>query len=160
MSVHPETEARILVVDDEPAIVRLLVRALQAAGYSQVRGITDSTEVPGYLDSVSPDLVILDLNMPGLDGFELLEEISARVSQDTFLPVLPVSGFAGQDAKDRAFRAGAKDYLVKPLNLPELILHVVSLLDTRFLSLRLHEARGKMERLIGHQMDELDRSHS
>ena len=160
MNVHPETEARILVVDDEPAIVRLLVRALQAAGYSQVRGITDSTEVPGYLDSVSPDLVILDLNMPGLDGFELLEEISARVSQDTFLPVLAVSGFAGQDAKDRAFRAGAKDYLVKPLNLPELILHVVSLLDTRFLSLRLNEARGKMERLIGHQMEELDRSHS
>ncbi len=158
MTAHPENEARILVVDDESSIVRLLVRTLEAGGYSSVQGISDSTKVPAYLDSVSPDLVILDLNMPGLDGFQLLAEISARLSQDTFLPVLAVSGSAGQDAKERAFQAGAKDFLVKPISLPDFLLHVQALLDTRFLSLRLHEAQDKMERLIGYQNEKLERS--
>ncbi len=149
------TDASILVVDDEASIVRLFVRAIQSAGYTHVHGTTDPTEVPALLDSLAPDLVVMDLNMPGLDGFGLLEEISGRLSQDTFLPVLTVSGMADPEAKDRAFRAGAKDYLTKPIGLPELILHVNSLLETRFLSLRLHDSYDRMEEVVGRRTEEL-----
>jgi len=68
MSDRTNRDARILVVDDDESIVRLLVRTLKGAGYTQVSGTSDSTGVPAYLDSVDPDLVTLDLNMPGLDG--------------------------------------------------------------------------------------------
>jgi putative nucleotidyltransferase with HDIG domain/PAS domain S-box-containing protein len=154
------SEARILVVDDEPTIVRLFVRAIQSAGYADVRGTTDPTEVPALLDSLTPDLVVMDLNMPGLDGFAVLEEISSRLSRDTFLPVLTVSGMADPDAKERAFRAGAKDYLVKPIAIQELLLHVNSLLETRFLSLRLLETHERLAELVGRRTEELQHSMS
>jgi putative nucleotidyltransferase with HDIG domain/PAS domain S-box-containing protein len=160
MTERSLSEARILVVDDEASIVRLFVRALQSAGYAHVRGTTDPTEVPALLDSLTPDLVVMDLNMPGLDGFAVLEEISSRLSQDTFLPVLTVSGMADPDAKERAFGAGAKDYLVKPIGLQELLLHVNSLLETRFLSLRLLQTHDRLAELVGRRTEELQRSVS
>jgi PAS domain S-box-containing protein len=151
-------EARILVVDDEASIVRLFVRAIQSAGYTHVHGTTDPTEVPALLDSLAPDLVVMDLSMPGLDGFAVLEEISSRLSQNTFLPVLTVSGISDREAKERAFRAGAKDYLVKPVGIQELLLHVNSLLETRFLSLRLLETHDRLAELVGRRTEELQLS--
>jgi response regulator RpfG family c-di-GMP phosphodiesterase len=153
-------EAHVLVVDDEASIVRLFVRALQSAGYSQVHGTTDSSEVLALLDSFSPDLVVMDLNMPGLDGFAVLQEISGRLSQDTFLPVLTVSGMSDPEAKERAFRAGAKDYLTKPVNIQELLLHVNSLLEMRFLSMRLHQEQERLAELVGRRTEELQLSIS
>ena len=151
-------DARILVVDDDESIVRLLVRTLKGAGYTQVSGTSDSTGVPAYLDSVDPDLVTLDLNMPGLDGFALLEKISARQSDNAFLPILAVSGMADPDAKERAFRAGAKDYLVKPLDLAEFLLHVQALLETRSLNLRLRETQAGLESQVEQRTSERDLS--
>lgn len=155
MNEVAKKQGRILVVDDEPSIVRLFVRALQAAGYQQVDGISDPTQVPAYLDSVTPDLVVLDLNMPGLDGFALLRDISGRLSQDTYLPVLTVSGRADPDAKTRAFQSGAKDYLVKPVDLREFVLHVDALLETRFLSRRLQDTQEHLADLVGRTAEEL-----
>jgi putative nucleotidyltransferase with HDIG domain len=149
------SEARILVVDDETTIVRLFVRALESGGYTNVRGTSDPTEVSALLDADAPDLVVLDLNMPGVDGFAVLEDISARLSPDTFLPVLTVSGMSDPEAKEHAFRSGAKDYLVKPVDIYELLLHVSSLLETRFLSLRLHEAQTRLEEIVGRRTQEL-----
>jgi len=112
LSERALTAARILVVDDEASIVRLFVRVIRSGGYTHVCGTSDPTEVSTLLDSVAPDLVLLDLNMPGIDGFAVLADIAGRLSQDTFLPVLTVSGMTDPEAKERAFRAGANDYLV------------------------------------------------
>lgn len=158
MALSADREGRILVVDDEASIVRLFVRALQAAGYSEVRGLTDPLEALICLDSEDFDLVILDLNMPGMDGFTLLREISARLSKDSFLPVMAVSGMGSPDAKERAFREGAKDYLVKPIDIKELVLHVDSLLETRFLSQRLQRQQEELAELVGRRTEELQRS--
>jgi putative two-component system response regulator len=155
MAERKREDAQILVVDDEASIVRFLTRVLESAGYSRVQGITDSAAVPAYLDSVTPDLVILDICMPGIDGYALLEDISHRLSRDTFLPVLAVSGLSDSEAKDRAFKAGAKDFLVKPIDIKEFLLHVSSLLDTRFMSLRLNQARSVLERRVRHRTQEL-----
>jgi PAS domain S-box-containing protein len=158
MGTYSTTEARILVVDDERPIVRLLTRALESVGYYHVTGMTDSVGVPGYLDSSPPDMIVLDLSMPGLDGFGLLGEINARLPKDTFLPVLVLSGLHDTESKERAFQAGAKDYLTKPVVLSEFLIHVDSLLQTRFTSLRLQEARDVMAHVIGRQADELCKS--
>lgn len=153
------TDAYILAVDDDPSIVRLLTRALQSAGYENVHGTTDSAEVPGILEKDTPDLVILDLNMPGLDGFALLEDIQTRLPQDSFMPVLTVSGLADAESKEKAFARGAKDYLVKPLDLSEFVLHVNSLVETRFLSLRLKATQDHMAELVGRRTEELHQSN-
>ena len=153
-----KSEARILVVDDERSIVRLLTRTLESEGYSHVTGMTESVGVPDYLDSAPPDMIVLDLNMPGLDGFQLLAEISARLPKDTFLPVLVLSGLHDIESKERAFQIGAKDYLTKPVELSEFLVHVDSLLQTRFMSLRLQDAHHVMARVIGRQADELYKS--
>jgi putative two-component system response regulator len=152
-------DAQILVVDDEPSIVRLLTRALGAVGYAHVQGFTDSTEVPAYLDEITPDLVVLDLNMPGLDGYAILRDVSHRLSEDTFLPVLVISGVDDTLARLRAVEAGAKDFMAKPIDLKEFVLHVNSLLDTRFMSRRLNETRGLLENLVEHRTQELQQAH-
>ena len=148
-------DARILVVDDESSIVRLFVRALRSGGYTNVHGTSDPTEVSALLDAAAPDLVVLDLNMPGVDGFAVLEDIAGRLSPDTFLPVLTVSARSDPETKEQAFRSGAKDYLVKPVDIHDLLLHVNSLLETRILSLRLHEAQERLEEVVGRRTEEL-----
>ena len=155
MNDRAPTDARILVVDDETSVVRLFVRALQSGGYTNVHGTSDPTEVSALLDADAPDLVVLDLNMPGIDGFAVLEDIAARLSPDTFLPVLTVSGMSDTETKEQAFRSGAKDYLVKPVDIHELLLHVNSLLETRFLSLRLHDAQERLQEVVGRRSEEL-----
>jgi DNA-binding response OmpR family regulator len=151
------TDAGILVIDDELSIVRLLTRALEGAGYVNVRGFTDPTAVPSYLDEFTPDLVVLDLRMPGMDGYAVLEDVSRRLTEDTFLPVLVVSGVDDTPARLRALKAGAKDFLAKPIDIPEFLLHVRSLLDTRFMSRRLSEARDSLEELVQRRWDEWQR---
>ena len=155
MTTFSRADARVLVVDDEAAIVRLLTRGLASVGYAQVTGMTEPAKVLECLDEGAPDLIVLDLTMPGMDGFELIERISARLPDDFFLPVLVLSGLHDQKSKERAFQAGAKDYLTKPVELSEFLLHVDSLLETRFMSQRLHEAQSAMEHVIGCQAEEL-----
>ena len=152
-------DARILVVDDEASIVRFLSRALTGAGYAHVQGFTDPTAVPAYLDEVTPDLVVLDLCMPGLDGYEVLQDISHRLPQDTFLPVLVVSGVDDTPARLRAVEAGAKDFLAKPIDINEFLVHVHSLLETRFISRRLNETRTMLEELVQRRTAELHQAH-
>jgi putative two-component system response regulator len=152
-------DAGILVIDDEPSVVRLLMRALEGAGYGHVQGFTDPTAVPSYLDECTPDLVVLDLRMPGMDGYAILEDVSRRLSEDTFLPVLVVSGVDDMPARLRALQAGAKDFLAKPIDIPEFLLHVRCLLDTRFMSRRLNEARDSLEELVQHRTYEVRQAH-
>jgi putative two-component system response regulator len=147
------------VVDDEAAIVRLLARALNGAGYVNVEGFTEPEKVPAYLDRSAPDLVVLDLRMPHLDGFAILKDISQRLPQDTFLPVLVVSGMSDADTKVRAMREGAKDFLAKPVDLNEFLARVHSLLDTRFLNLRLNETRSTLQELLQRRTTELRQAH-
>ena len=152
-------EAEILIVDDEPAVVRFLDRALQSAGYHNIRSFTDPLAASSYLDSADPDLITLDICMPGLDGYGLLEALAKKRSPDTFLPVLAISALDSFEAREKAIRAGAKDFLVKPVGVDEFLLHVYSLLDTRFLERRLMESRHVLEGLVKERSAELGQAH-
>ena len=159
MEETQHTNADILIIDDEPAVVRFLSRALGSAGYKAPQAFTDPLAASAYLDRHDPDLITLDICMPGLDGYGLLEALGKKRSPDTFLPVLAISALDDFAARDRAIRAGAKDFLVKPVAVDEFLLHVYSLLDTRFLERRLKENRNVLEGLVRDRTAELGRAY-
>jgi DNA-binding NtrC family response regulator len=110
----PERPLSILLVEDEPDVAALLARLIQACGPHRVRVETAPTDLPGLLAETRPDLVLTDLMMPGLDGFEV---IRAARDFDAELPVIVVSAYASLDNAVAAVKAGAFDFLAKPFGL-------------------------------------------
>lgn len=122
--------ARILVVDDLEANVRLIERTLGSAGYSSVASTRNSVEVCELHRENRYDLILLDLNMPGLDGFQVMEALK-EVEADGYLSILVVT--AQPAHKLRALQAGAKDFISKPFDLVELQARVHNMLEVRLL---------------------------
>ena len=86
--------SRIMIVDDEPAMVRLLEQLLERAGYTHLRSTTDPREVPTRYREFRPDLIMLDLRMPHLDGVQVLERLKRETSGEIYLPVLVLTADA------------------------------------------------------------------
>lgn len=147
--VPPEAydEAVILVVDDVEANVVLLERLLRHAGVGRVLGVTDPHQAIEQFRLVSPDLVLLDLHMPHLDGIAVLEALKSMIPAGAFVPVVVLTADGTDDAKQRALAAGAKDFLTKPFDQAEVLLRIRNLLETRALhvSLQLHNATLRAE---------------
>src|SRR5438128_6190740 len=139
-------QARILVVDDEPANVRLLERMLAEGGYRQVKSTTDSRQVLALAGAFEPDLILLDLMMPHLDGIAVIRQL--RIPEDVFLPILVLTADATIEAKKRALEAGAKDFLTKPFDRLEVLLRIKNLLDTRTLYLDLERQNRSLEQIV------------
>jgi response regulator RpfG family c-di-GMP phosphodiesterase len=127
-------DARILIVDDEPANVLLLERTLERGGYSQVVSTDDGREVAALVESFAPDLLLLDLHMPNHDGFAVLEELGP-VLESGFFPVVVLTADVTREAKELALSLGALDFLTKPLDTTEVLLRIRNLLQTRALHL-------------------------
>ncbi len=123
-------DARILVVDDKPANVLLMEGMLRVAGYTSVESTTDPNEVCALHCKNRYGLILLDLQMPGLDGFEVMEGLK-KIEQDDYLPVLVIT--AQPAHKLRALEAGAKDFVSKPFDLAELRARVHNILEVRLL---------------------------
>src|SRR2546427_8368769 len=147
------TKARILVVDDEPANVRLLERTLAEAGYRQVRSTTDSRQVLALYGEYQPDLLLLDLMMPYLDGIAVMREL--QIPEDVYLPILVLTADTTTEAKKRALEAGAKDFLTKPFDRIEVLLRIKNLLDTRFLYLELERQNRSLEAIVAERTQRL-----
>ena len=136
----------IYVVDDNEANRRLLELILTAAGYANIRLIPDGVSALTAIEARPPDIVLLDLHMPGLDGFGVLTAISSTIAPDDFLPVLVLTADVDRDARTRALMSGATDFLTKPFDAEEVVLRVRNHLRTR----RLHrELRGRNAQLEG-----------
>jgi putative two-component system response regulator len=127
---------KILVIDDEPFNVALLEGMLADSGYTRVKSVTDSRLAMEACVSFDPDLVLLDLMMPHVDGFAILESIRAAAAE-AFLPVVVLTADANEATKLRALRAGATDFLLKPFDQLEVLLRINNLLETRRLHLQL-----------------------
>ncbi|VWC76140.1 cyclase [Burkholderia lata] len=129
--------SRVLIVDDQPANLRLLEDLLGREGLSHVIGTTDAQKALDMYAAFDPDLVVLDLMMPGLDGYAVLEQLHRRGDPNDFRPVLVITADATTEAKRRALSLGAKDFLTKPFDAIEAMLRVWNLLETRVLYKRL-----------------------
>ena len=139
------SKARILIVDDEPANVRLLERILEISGCTAVRGTTDSRQALAEFCEFAPDIVLLDLNMPHFDGFAVMQQLKAVVPAEDCLPILVLTADIATDTKRRALANGAKDFVTKPLDHTEVILRIRNLLETRFLHLKMQQQNALLE---------------
>lgn len=140
-------DAVVLVIDDSPANVLLLERMLTRAGVERVEGITDPVLATDAFRRVEPDIVLLDLHMPHIDGMALLEAFRTVIPRDCFVPVIVLTADTTPEAKNRALAAGANDFLTKPFEHAEVLLRVNNLLQTRRLhsELRQHNQQLKEE---------------
>ncbi len=141
-------KARVLIVDDEPSNIRLLERVLEMFGCAAVKSTTDSRTALALYFEFRPDLVLLDLHMPHLDGFAVIEQLKAAVDPEDYLPILVLTADVTIDTKRRALAAGAKDLVTKPLDNFEVVLRINNLLENRFLHLELQKQNLGLEELV------------
>ena len=134
----------ILVVDDEPSNVLLLNRMLTANGYSEILSTTNSLEVLGICTSKKIDLMLLDINMPDLDGFGVLEQMKT-LETATRPVILVLSAQNMQEARQKALDNGARDYVAKPFNVSELLSRVRNLLEMKLLQDRMRNQNQDLE---------------
>lgn len=123
--------ARILVVDDEAANLNLVDRAFRREGFTYVVTHLDARAALADFAATPPDLVLLDLMMPGFDGYECLESFRRLTAQDDYLPILVLTADSTMKARLRALALGANDVLLKPYDVGELLMRSWVLLDTR-----------------------------
>jgi putative two-component system response regulator len=147
--------AKILIIDDEEANVRLLERTLQRWGYTNLVATTDSREALPLFEQHRPDLILLDLMMPHIDGFTVMETVNALLPEGVFLPILVLTADANPQVKRRALSAGAKDFLTKPFDQTELLLRIMNMLETRFLHIQLANQNQILEQKVTERTREL-----
>ena len=138
---------KILVVDDEPANVALLEDILGEAGYHRVECVTDSRIALATCHAFEPDLILLDLMMPHVDGFAILEALRSMPAA-LFLPIVVLTADANEQTKRRALSAGATDFLLKPFDELEVLLRIGNMLETRLLHRRLDTQRAALEEAL------------
>lgn len=141
-------DARILMVDDQVANVSLLANVLGRIGFTQLRGITDSRDALQAVRDFQPDLILLDLHMPHLSGFEILKALKDDADEHKYLPVLVLTADASAQARRKALAAGATDLLQKPFDFSEIFMRIRNLLETRSL-------HREMERKVQERTREL-----
>jgi len=146
--------ARILVVDDEPVNVQLLEFLLKTTGYEQVSSTTDPRQVATLHLQHSYDLIILDLQMPHMDGFQVMEALKP-MERESWLPVLVVT--AEPDKKLAALEAGARDFIGKPFDTVEVMTRIRNLLEVRLLHRESREHGARLERNVRERTAELQR---
>jgi putative two-component system response regulator len=145
---------KILIVDDEPANVALLEDMLGEQGYTHLKSTTDSRRVLELCDEFDPDLILLDLFMPHLDGFTVLESLRADRSE-VYLPIIVLTADVNEDTKRRALHCGATDFLNKPLDHIEVLLRIRNLLETRRIHQLLDNRRAALEDSVHARTSEL-----
>jgi len=147
--------ADLLIVDDQEANVRLLERVLGEAGYAHVSSTMKPQDVAALHRKNGYDLILLDLQMPGMDGFEVMECLKGD-DADSYLPVIVLT--AQPAHKLRALQAGAKDFISKPFDLLEVKTRIHNMLEVRLLYKKLESYNEVLERTVLERTAELRES--
>jgi putative two-component system response regulator len=142
--LSPFRNARILIVDDEASNVEILRRILSRFGFSRVESTTDSREAAALYVRHRPDLILLDLHMPHLDGLDVMAQLN-QIAEATYLPILILSADVTPEARQEALSRGAKDFVNKPFQQDEIILRIKTLLQTRQLYLQIQSQNQLLE---------------
>jgi signal transduction histidine kinase len=146
--IRARDDHRILVIDDEESNVRLLERLLVGVGFTTVRGVTDPREALTIVREWNPDVVLLDLLMPHVSGYDILDGLRELVPPGDYLPVLVLTADVTEAARRRALGAGAADFLTKPFDAVEVVLRTRNLLQTRDLHLQVQQHADRLEKLV------------
>jgi two-component system sensor histidine kinase/response regulator len=150
--------ARVLVVDDEEANLRLLEQILRPS-YREVTLLADARQTADRFVEFAPDIVLVDLHMPHIDGFQVLSVIRGLSQDDVFLPVVMLTADVTPEAKRRALALGVTDFLTKPVDVTEVALRVANLLRTRVLYQRLQQRSESLEVAVGERTRQLEQAN-
>ncbi len=148
--------AKILIVDDLQANVLLLERIIRGAGYIAITSTTDPRQVCELHRKHHYDLILLDLQMPGMDGFQVMQGLK-EIEADDYLPVLVIT--AQPDHKLHALNAGAKDFISKPFELAEVLARVHNMLEVRLLHKELRTYNDELEKRVQERTADLQASY-
>lgn len=157
--------ARILVIDDDEASTYVVTRTLRNAGYVSVAAATDMVTAVDLFSRLEPDLVLLDLRLPGTSGLELMGIFRAQLSDDDFLPFIILTVDVTREARQLCLAAGANDFLTKPFDPDEALLRIRNLLHMRMLHVRCQRemlslddrVRERTREVVQAQMEIIDR---
>lgn len=150
--------ACILLVDDEPSNLKLLERTLEPCGHYSLVSATDPRSVVDLYQQHRFDLIILDLNMPYLDGFQVISLLRELKDVESLPPILVVTAQHDQEHRLRALQEGAADYVTKPFHMDELLARVNNLIMSRFYQKRMQVLNQSLEARVSKRTEELLRS--
>ena len=148
---------RILIVDDQESNISLLTQLLEAAGYSNITATMNPAEVCALHRAHDYDLILLDLQMPDMDGFQVMEALKTNATE-AYMPVLVITAQPGH--KLRALAAGAKDFVSKPFDLVEVKTRIHNMLEVRLLYKKLESYSKQLEVTVAERTAELRESEA
>ncbi len=137
-------DGRILVVDDNPVNITLMKKILQGAGYCHVEATANPVEVAARYRQQGYDLILLDIHMPNLNGFEVMQQLSLQGRED-YLPILVLTADTSIETRLQALASGAKDFIRKPFEASEVLLRVRNILEVRLLHNKVREQNEQLE---------------
>ncbi len=149
--------ARILVVDDVEANMLLLENLLRQRGFANVQCTTESAKVAAMHAAEPFDLILLDLQMPYPDGIAVMEQLQVQSVGDDFLPVVVVSAFSDAENRLRALQMGARDYILKPFEVPEVMQRIMNHLEVRMLYRERRHQGEILQTRVREQVAQLER---
>ncbi|MDD2408806.1 MAG: response regulator, partial [Tepidiphilus sp.] len=153
---QPLTEAEILIVDDNAANVALLEAILDEAGFTHVTSRTDPREALDAWQTGNFDLMLLDLRMPHLDGYAVMERLKSQLPADDYLPVIVLTAQIDDASRERALAAGARDFITKPFDAVEVVQRILNHLEVRAKHNRQRQAVRQQETLLLQQARDLE----
>jgi two-component system sensor histidine kinase/response regulator len=153
-------KANILIVDDQDANIDILLDLLEIQGYLNTKTTTDPREVIGLFSSFKPDLILLDLSMPYLSGFEVMDQLKKFIPTDTYIAILVLTADGTMETKQRALSSGASDFVAKPFDLIEVGLRVKNLLYSSYLKQQLQNQNQILEEKVRERTKELELSNN
>lgn len=148
-------DGSILIVDDNQDVVLLLEKILSREGFSSVCGTSNAKEAFDLYVSLKPDLVILDINMPQLNGFQVMDQLK-QFGVNDYLPVIVLTGQQDRETKLQALSAGAKDFLTKPLDRTEALTRIRNQMEIRLLHKKLRNQNEELEEKVRDRTKELN----
>jgi len=149
-------DARILIIDDQASNIHLVQRLLLRAGYQHIHGTISPRDGLAVVEQFHPDVILLDLQMPELDGFAVLQALRPLLTNGSYLPVLVLTADSSDESTQAALSQGAKDFLAKPFQPAELLLRVKNLLETRLLHRLLQDQNRALEERVWQRTRELE----
>ena len=151
--------ANILIVDDKMANIEVLAGLLEIQGYTNVMSTTDPRAVLSLFNSFNPDLILLDLMMPYLTGYDVMKQLKELIPETTYLPILVLTADITMEARQQALFDGAKDFISKPYDLVEVGLRIDNLLFARYLHQQLQDQNQVLDNKVRERTSELEKTN-
>ncbi|BDQ12917.1 MAG: response regulator [Chitinophagaceae bacterium] len=153
-------DSRILIIDDTLANIEVLENLLMMKGYTNVSSISDSTKAMDMIKSFKPELILLDLMMPEMSGFDIMEQLQKEPDGFKLMRILVLTADITPESKKKALSGGASDFLTKPFDLTEVDLRIKNLLYTVYLLSQLTNQNAVLEERVAERTAELEKNLS